>query len=1031
MAKKKFVYAFGNGVAEGDGTMKESLGGKGAGLAEMTKIGLPVPAGFTITTEVCDLYFKNGKKWPEGLDKEVEKNLKQLEKVSGKKLGDAKDPLLVSVRSGAAISMPGMMETILNLGLTDASVEGLAVKTGNRRFALDAYRRFIMMYGSTAMGIEREEFDEAFNEVKNSLTRARLKIAPKDKVLDTDVNAEELAVLIDKFKAIYRKHIKADFPQDPRDQLFGAINAVFGSWMADKAVTYRRVEKIQGIKGTAVNIVQMVFGNMGDTSGTGVCFTRDPNSGDNLFYGDYLVNAQGEDVVAGIRTPIKLSDFEKKDPKAYKQLLDVRRKLEEHYKDMQDLEFTVEEGKLYMLQCRTGKRSPVAAFKIAVDLVKEKLITKEQAVQRIKTSDIEGIFFPMIDATQVAALKEGFVVQGIDAVPGAASGKVVFSAKVAEDWAGKGEKVILVRKETSPEDVGGMHAAQGILTATGGKTSHAAVVARGWGKCCIVGCEKLDINYEKGEFTVGSKVIKEGDYITLDGSSGNVYSGQLKLVKPQPPAAYTTLMGWVDKIRSLKVRTNADTPYDAENARKLGAEGIGLCRTEHMFFDSEERILAIREMIIADDLESRKKALAKLLPFQTKDFEGIFKAMDGLPVTIRLIDPPLHEFVPHDEAGQKALAKAVGVSFEKVALRVDQLHEANPMLGHRGCRLTITYPEILDMQVTAIISAACNMAKKGVTVLPEIMIPLVIDAKELKILEQRTREVADAIIAKSGLKLSYMVGTMIEVPRAALLADQIAQVAEFFSFGTNDLTQMTLGMSRDDAGKFLPDYVDEKKTGIFKADPFQSLDQTGVGLLVRMGIEKGRSARAKLKVGICGEHGGDLQSVKFCHRAGMNYVSSSPFRVPVSRLAAAQVVIEDEAAKAAGAAASPKAKKAAAKAAAPKAGKLAAKTAPSKAKKAAAKEVVVKAKRGRPAAVAAAKLSKTAKVAKIAVKGTKAAVKTAVKASAKPAPKAKALSAPKTARGAKAKASRKSASEAPVVKAKRPVGRPKGSTKKA
>ncbi len=1032
MAKKKFVYAFGNGVAEGDGTMKESLGGKGAGLAEMTKIGLPVPAGFTITTDVCDLYFKNGKKWPEGLDKEVEKNLRQLEKVSGKKLGDAKDPLLVSVRSGAAISMPGMMETILNLGLTDASVEGLAVKTGNRRFALDGYRRFIMMYGSTAMGIEREEFDEAFSEVKHTLPRARLKIASKDKVLDTDVNADELAVLIDKFKAIYRKHIKADFPQDPRDQLFGAINAVFGSWMADKAVTYRRVEKIQGIKGTAVNIVQMVFGNMGDTSGTGVCFTRDPNSGDNLFYGDYLINAQGEDVVAGIRTPIKLSDFEKKDPKAYEQLLDVRRKLEEHYKDMQDLEFTVEEGKLYMLQCRTGKRSPVAAFRIAVDLVKEKLITKEQAVQRIKTSDIEGIFFPMIDATQVAALKEGFIVQGIDAVPGAASGKVAFSAKVAEDWAEKGEKVILVRKETSPEDVGGMHAAQGILTATGGKTSHAAVVARGWGKCCIVGCEKLDINYEKGEFTVGSKVVKEGDYLILDGSSGSVYSGQLKLIKPQPPEAFTTLMNWVDKIRTLKVRTNADTPYDAENARKLGAEGIGLCRTEHMFFDSEERILAIREMIIADDLESRKKALAKLLPFQTKDFEGIFKAMDGLPVTIRLIDPPLHEFVPHDEAGQKALAKAVGVSFEKVALRVGQLHEANPMLGHRGCRLTITYPEILDMQVTAIISAACNMTKKGVTVLPEIMIPLVIDAKELKILELRTREVADAIIAKSGLKLSYMVGTMIEVPRAALLADQIAQVAEFFSFGTNDLTQMTLGMSRDDAGKFLPDYVDEKKTGIFKADPFQSLDQAGVGLLVKMGIEKGRSTRAKLKVGICGEHGGDLQSVKFCHRAGMNYVSSSPFRVPVSRLAAAQVVIEDEAAKTAADAVSSKAKKSATKAAAPKARKLAdktasAKAAPAKAKRTSAKEVVVKAKRGRPAAVSAAKPPKAVKASKIALKETK----TAAKASAKPTPKAKTVAAPKTERNVKAKTLRKSAAKAPVVKVKRPVGRPKGSTKKA
>ncbi|MEN6297104.1 MAG: pyruvate, phosphate dikinase, partial [Rectinema sp.] len=602
---------------------------------------------------------------------------------------------------------------------------------------------------------------------------------------------------------------------------------------------------------------------------------------------------QGEDVVAGIRTPIKLAELEKRDPKVFKQLVSIRKKLETHYRDMQDLEFTVEEGKLYMLQCRTGKRSPIAAFHIAVSMVKEKLITKEEAVQRIKASDIEGIFYPMIDKSNPADLKKAFIVQGIDAVPGAATGKVVFNAKAAEEWAAKGEKVILVRKETSPEDVGGMHAAQGILTATGGKTSHAAVVARGWGKCCVVGCEKLDIDYEKGQFSVGDTVVREGDYITLDGGAGNVYIGQLKLVKPEPPKAYTILMSWVDKIRTLKVRTNADTPYDAEKARELGAEGIGLCRTEHMFFDSEERILAIREMIIADDLESRKKALAKVLPFQTKDFEGIFKAMNGLPVTIRLIDPPLHEFVPHDEEGQKALADAVGVPLEKVIQRVNQLHEANPMLGHRGCRLTITYPEILDMQVTAIITAACNMTKKGVKVLPEIMIPLVIDEKELKILETRTREVADAIIAKSGISLGYMVGTMIEVPRAALLADRIANVAEFFSFGTNDLTQMTLGLSRDDAGKFLPDYVDEKKAGIFKADPFQSLDQDGVGMLIRMGIEKGRATRSKLKVGICGEHGGDPASVKFFHRVGMNYVSSSPFRVPVSRLAAAQAVVED------------------------------------------------------------------------------------------------------------------------------------------
>lgn len=893
MPRKKFVYAFGTGLAEGDGTMKELLGGKGAGLHEMTKIGLPVPAGFTITTEVCELYYKNGKKWPEGLEAEIQKHIKNLEKLTKKTLGDPSDPLLVSVRSGAPVSMPGMMETILNLGLTDASVEGLASKTGNRRFALDAYRRFIMMYGSIAMGIDREVFDKAFEEIKETKTRLRLGIPTGQKVSDTDVNEEELSELIKYFKKIYREHIGTDFPQDPWEQLKGAINAVFDSWMAEKAVTYRKVEKLVGIKGTAVNIVQMVFGNKGENSGTGVCFTRDPNTGENIFYGDYLINAQGEDVVAGIRTPIKLAELEKRDPKVYRQLVDIRRKLERHYRDMQDLEFTVEEGKLYMLQCRTGKRSPIAAFRIAVDFVKEKLITKEEAILRIKASDIEGIFYPMIDKSNPAALKKSFLVQGIDAVPGAAVGKVVFNAKVAEEWEEKGEKIILVRKETSPEDVGGMHAAQGILTATGGKTSHAAVVARGWGKCCIVGCEKLEIDYEKGQFAVGNTIVKEGDYITLDGNTGNVYLGQLKLVKPEPPKAYTTLMSWVDRTRTLKVRTNADTPYDAKKARELGAEGIGLCRTEHMFFDSEERILAIREMIIADDTESRKKALAKLLPFQTKDFEGIFKAMDGLPVTIRLIDPPLHEFVPHDEEGQRELADAIGVPFEKVVQRVEQLHELNPMLGHRGCRLTITYPEILDMQVTAIITAACNMTKNGIKVLPEIMIPLVMDDKELKILESRAREIAAKIIATSEVPLKYMIGTMIEVPRAALLADRIAKVAEFFSFGTNDLTQMTLGLSRDDAGKFLPDYIDEKKGAIFRADPFQNIDQDGVGMLIRMGIEKGRTSRPRLKVGICGEHGGDPESVKFCHRVGMNYVSSSPFRVPVSRLAAAQAVIED------------------------------------------------------------------------------------------------------------------------------------------
>ncbi|UTC58032.1 pyruvate, phosphate dikinase [Treponema sp. OMZ 305] len=891
MAEEKYVYFFGNGKAEGNGEMKQLLGGKGAGLAEMTRAKLPVPAGFTITTEVCQLYYSNNKKYPTGLEKSVKENLQKLEKSAGKKLGDPNDPLLVSVRSGAPVSMPGMMETILNLGLTDKSVEGLAKKTSNRRFALDAYRRFIMMYGSTAMGIDRSKFDALFDEVKEKHTRGRLNIAASKKVGDTDVNEDELAEVITKFKALYKKEIKKDFPQDPIEQLWGAIGAVFNSWMAEKAVTYRRVENLVGIKGTAVNVMQMVFGNKGNTSGTGVCFTRDPNSGENIFYGDYLFNAQGEDVVAGIRTPIKLSEFEKEDKKAYDQLCKVRALLEDHYKDMQDMEFTVEEGKLYMLQCRTGKRSPAAAFRMAVDMVNEGLITKEEAIMRIKASDIEGIFYPAIDYKQ-ANLKSALLVSGIAAVPGAATGKICFSAAKAEELAAKKEKAILVRKETSPEDVGGMHAAQGILTATGGKTSHAAVVARGWGKCCIVGCEKLVIDYEKGECSYDGKVLKEGDFITLDGTKGDVYVGELKLVQAKQPESYKTLMKWVDEIRTIKVRTNADRPEDAKVAIEHGAEGIGLCRTEHMFFNDEKRILAIREMIVANTTEGRKKALAKLLPIQTKDFEGIFKAMDGKGVTIRLIDPPLHEFVPHDKEGQQKLAEALNISFASVKERVEQLHEANPMLGHRGCRLAITYPEILEMQVTAIITAACNVHKKGITVLPEIMIPLTIDPKEFAILEQRIRSVADAILKKHEAKIKYLVGTMIETPRAALLADKIAERAEFFSFGTNDLTQMTLGISRDDAAKFLPAYVDEQKAGVFPADPFQSLDQVGVGLLVKDGIAKGRSTRPELKVGICGEHGGDLESVKFCCRVGMSYVSASPFRVPIARLAAAQAAIE-------------------------------------------------------------------------------------------------------------------------------------------
>lgn len=879
----KYVYFFGGGKAEGKSYQRELLGGKGAGLAEMTNIGLPVPAGFTITTEACAEFYELGRKMPKGLEAEVDQHLARLEKVCGKKLGDPEDPLLVSVRSGAARSMPGMMETVLNLGLTDRSVEGLAAKTNNPRFAYDGYRRFIQMYSTVVIGLSKEEMEAMLHDLKH-----RLGVK-----LDTEIPAESLKELCDNFKRFYEAKTGEPFPQDPKKQLWGAIGAVFGSWMAEKAETYRRVEKISGLRGTAVNICQMVFGNKGDTSGTGVCFTRDPNTGENVFYGDMLINAQGEDVVAGIRTPLKLSELERTLPKANKQLYEVRKILEKHYKEMQDLEFTVEEEKLYMLQCRTGKRSPAAAFKIAADMVKEKLITKEEAIKRITPEDIERLFYPIISAqVSKADLAKVQIATGINAVPGAASGAVVFTAEEAETLAKTGTRVILVRKETSPEDVGGMHAAQGILTATGGKTSHAAVVARGWGKCCVVGCEGLNIDYKAKQFTTESGVVKEGEFITLDGSSGTVYKGEIPLEKPELPEAFHTIMKLVDQIRVINVRANADTPYDAENAIRLGAEGIGLCRTEHMFFDTEERRLAIQEMIVADNQAARAAALEKLLPFQRQDFYGIFKAMNGYPVTIRLIDPPLHEFVPHEEEKQRDLASRIGVSFEKVKHRVEQLHEANPMLGHRGCRLCITYPEILDMQVRAIIEAAVQCKKEGIKVFPEIMHPLVFDRKELKILEQRTRAVADSIVKESGVKVPYLVGTMIEVPRAALLAAQIAEVAEFFSFGTNDLTQMTMGLSRDDAGRFLPDYVDEKKAGVFKDDPFQSLDQAGVGKLIQIGINEGRSTRKDLKIGICGEHGGEAKSVKFCCEVGMNYVSCSPFRVPIARLAAAQSALD-------------------------------------------------------------------------------------------------------------------------------------------
>ena len=935
---KRWVYYFGNGKADGRGDQKELLGGKGAGLAEMTRIGLPVPGGFTITTEACNGYNQRKGKWPTGLEKQIRLMLTKLERSCKKKLGSAKDPLLVSVRSGAAHSMPGMMETILNLGLNDKSVEGLAKVSSNRAFALDSYRRFIMMYGATAKGIDKDHFEDVFHQLKETRTRSRLGIDTDQRVQDTDVNAEELADLVGDFKRIYHEHAGEDFPQDPFQQLKGAVSAVFDSWMAEKAVTYRRLEKITGLSGTAVNICQMVFGNMGDDCGTGVCFTRDPSTGEAVYYGDALINAQGEDVVAGIRTPMKLSEFKTRMPAAYDQLEAVRAMLEVHYKDMQDLEFTVERNKLYMLQCRAGKRSPGAAFKIAVDqatkglmssatakrLVKKKylpkkyataatkpVITKDEAIQRVHAVDIERLFFPVLDpSVSKDELSRRQLGIGIGAVPGAACGEVVFSAAEAETRAQSGADVILVRKETSPEDVGGMHAAIGILTATGGKTSHAAVVARGWGKCCVVGCDALHIDYDAKCMTIDGHTVREGEFITLEGTSGTIYEGKIELARPEAPPEFRTLMKWCDARRRMRVRTNADTPADAEKALEFGAEGIGLCRTEHMFFDPSEpqRLKAMRQMILADNESDRRTALDKLLPFQRKDFEGIFTVMAGKPVTVRLLDPPLHEFLPqHDnvEAQQGIVDdlnadKAHGadrITLDDIRRRVDQLHEANPMLGHRGCRLSITYPEIQEMQVRAIMEAAVACARKGIKVLPEIMIPLSIDPNELSLLVSRTRAVADAVLKEQGKKVNYLVGTMVETPRAALLADRMADSAEFFSFGTNDLTQMTMGLSRDDAGRFLPDYLSESDTGsgkmeaIFPHDPFQSLDVCGVGKLMAMAVTDGRARRPKIKLGICGEHGGDEQSIMFCEQIGLDYVSCSPYRVPIARLAAAKATI--------------------------------------------------------------------------------------------------------------------------------------------
>ena len=878
----KYVYSFGGGKAEGKADMKALLGGKGANLAEMSVIGIPVPPGFTITTEVCAAYYENGKKLPEAVKPQVEAAIKQVEQQLGARLGDPADPLLVSVRSGAALSMPGMMNTILNLGLSDVSTEGLAKKTGNVRFAYDGYRRLIDMFGSVVMGVEHELFEHELDSLKKE----------RGVQLDTDLSGDDLKLLVQKYKAVYKKGTGSDFPQDPKDQLWAAIMAVFNSWEGHKAIEYRRIEKITGLKGTAVNVQAMVFGNTGNTSGTGVAFTRDPNTGEDVFYGDYLINAQGEDVVAGIRTPEPMSRLQDDMPKVYDQLMGIRQKLETHYKEMQDIEFTVQEGTLYMLQTRTGKRTGSSAVRIAVEMAKAGLIDEKTAVQRVAPDSLNHLLLPGLDPKA----KVKAVARGIAASPGAAAGKVILSAEEAVKHAEEhpGEPIMLVRKETSPEDVAGMHLAKGILTATGGKASHAAVVARGWGKPCVVGCDALVIDEKAGSITISGQTVKVGDFLTIDGTSGDVMIGKVPTVDAEMGGHFATFMEMADKFRTLKVRANADAPKDALKAREFGAEGIGLCRTEHMFFEGQ-RIVDMRKMILADDEAGRKAALEALEPYQREDFVGLFEAMAGLPVTIRLLDPPLHEFLPHDDPGQAEVAKQLGVPIEKVRLRVAQLHESNPMLGLRGCRLAIKFPEIADMQVRAIIEAAIDVKKKGKEVLPEIMIPLVGTVEELAFLKKRTIKVADECMAKAGTKVDYLIGTMIEVPRAALTADQIAEEAEFFSFGTNDLTQMTFGFSRDDIGSFVPAYVDHK---ILKVDPFQTLDATGVGQLVEMGVTKGRASRkAKhgehLKVGICGEHGGDPESVAFCHKVGMDYVSCSPFRVPIARLAAAQAALAD------------------------------------------------------------------------------------------------------------------------------------------
>ncbi|MEI0516394.1 pyruvate, phosphate dikinase [Brachyspira murdochii] len=977
MASKKLVYFFGNGKSEGAKETKALLGGKGLGLAQMTESKVPVPAGFTITTEVCDYYSKN-KSYPKGLEKLVDENIKKLEKAMNMQFGNADKPLLVSVRSGAAISMPGMMDTILNLGINEKVVEGIVKKTNNPRFAWDAYRRFIQMFGDVAMGVDHDKFEEILDEAKKSIA-SKVGKAEKE-VKDTDLDVEDLKVVVEKYKAMYKEEKGESFPDDPKVQLWHAINAVFRSWNNPRAEAYRKLNDIRGLLGTAVNVQAMVFGNMGDTSATGVCFSRNPATGENKFYGEFLINAQGEDVVAGIRTPQEItlegslewaknngiSEEDRKNkypsleevmPNVYKQLVSYKNQLEKYYSDMQDMEFTIQEGKLYMLQTRNGKRTAAAAVRIAVELAEAKIISKEEAIMRVNPSDLDQLLHPMFDPSAKKSAK--VIAKGLNASPGAAVGKVVFAADRAEEMKEAGEQTILVRIETSPEDIKGMNAAEGILTARGGSTSHAAVVARGMGKCCVAGCSALEIDYEAKSMKVGDETVKEGDYISIDGSTGEVMLGKVATKEAEMSEDFKKLMEWADAARKLEVHTNADTPHDAQIARSFGAEGIGLCRTEHMFFNAD-RIKSVRQLILVaeevkqlkEKLEAAEKigdkkaieeieplykeprklyddALANILPMQREDFIGIFTAMSGYPVTIRLLDPPLHEFIPHEDSQLQELSSEMNVSFDKLKAIRDSLHEFNPMLGHRGCRLGITYPEIYDMQARAIIEAAVKVKKNGVDVHPEIMIPLVGTLKELKIIKDRIIKIADEVFEKEGSKVTYKVGTMIEVPRAALVADKIATEAEFFSFGTNDLTQMGGGFSRDDAGKFLKDYVNKE---IYERDPFQSLDQEGIGELLRIGVAKGRAANKKLVIGICGEHGGDPATVMFCNDIGLDYVSCSPYRVPIARLAAAQGAIKSKPAKKSAA------KKAPAKKASASAKKTAAKV---EVKKSAAKKAAV------------------------------------------------------------------------------------------